>query len=180
MSPLKRLLSRFTTDRRGAVAVEFALILPVMLLFYLGTFEASQAIIAKRKVDSAAETVGGIIARSPAMNSTRMANVMLVSNALVGASGKDKLEITVTTVTVDADGKATIDWERRGSVAGRAKGTRYTLPTELRGIKDAYFVLSTVSYTHRPLFDFAIPETGLRFERTFSHRPRRGSVIPWS
>ena len=61
------------------------MILPVMLMLYLGTYEGSQAIIAKRKVDTAAETVGGIVARSPEMDATRLKNVMLVSDAIVGS-----------------------------------------------------------------------------------------------
>ncbi len=58
-------LMRLLRDRSGTAAVEFAIILPVMLVLYLGAFQASHLIMTKRKVESAAEAVGGIVARSP-------------------------------------------------------------------------------------------------------------------
>lgn len=172
-------LCRFLGDRRAAAAVEFALILPVMLIAYLGMFEASQAIIAKRRVDNAAETVGGIVARSPDMDATRMRNLLMISNAIVGSSSGQEPEVTVTTVRTDAKGQATVDWARRGTVQTAVKGARYQLPSDLAGLPETYFVFSKIAYTYRPTFDVAGLFGTLRFERTFAFRPRKGAEIPW-
>ncbi|WP_168990430.1 TadE/TadG family type IV pilus assembly protein [Aureimonas flava] len=159
--------------------MEFAVILPVMLLFYLGTFEASQAIITKRKVTNAAETVGGIVARSSEMDATRMRNVLLISDAIIGSVDGDPPEITVTTVRTDAKGVATVDWSRRGTAEAAAKGTPYRLPDELAGLADAYFVLATVRYAYTPAFDFVGIFGTMEFERRFTFRPRKGTEIAW-
>lgn len=172
-------LRRAIRDRKGAAAVEFAMILPVMLLLYLGTFEASNALIMKRRVDSAAETVGGIVARSPEMDDTRMRNVLLISDAIVGQARGAKPEITITTVKTDAEGKATVDWSRRGTASAAARGTPYTLPTDLQGLAGAYFVFAKVSYRHVPLFGLGGAFGTMDFERTFAFRPRKGSEIAW-
>lgn len=156
------------------------MILPVMLIFYLGTFEGSGAIIAKRKVESASETVGGIVARSNQMDATRMANALLISEAMVGSSKAAALTLTVTTVKVDANGKATVHWSRKGKSAGLSAGSAYTLPKDLQGLTGAYFVFTTVSYDFKPLFNYGGMIGTMKFERTFSFRPRKGSEIPWS
>lgn len=169
----------FLRDRRGAAAVEFAVILPVMLLFYLGIFEASNAIIVKRKIDTAAETVGGLVARSSQMSATRLKNIQLISDAIVGNADGTPPEITVTTVTTDASGKSLVDWERKGEAQGAAKGTAYSLPSDLADLKDAYFVFAKVSYRYVPTFDFAGLFGAIRFERTFAFQPRKGDRIKW-
>ena len=47
---LARRLARFVGDCRGVSAVEFAMLLPVMMTLYLGSVEASQGIATNRKV----------------------------------------------------------------------------------------------------------------------------------
>ena len=57
-----RAVARLTLAEKGAAAVEFALILPVMLVVYLGTLEASTLITMDRKVQSVAGAVGDLVA----------------------------------------------------------------------------------------------------------------------
>ncbi|WP_279482186.1 pilus assembly protein [Aureimonas sp. SK2] len=170
---------RLIRDRKGAAAVEFAMILPVMLLLYIGTFEASDALITKRRVDNAAETVGGIVARSPEMDDTRMRNVLLISDAIVGRPGDRKPEITITTVKTDANGKATVDWSRKGTAVAATRGTPYSLPPDLKDLTNAYFVFAKVTYRYVPLIGLGGEFGALDFERTFAFRPRKGSEIAW-
>ena len=57
-----RRLSDFATDRRGVSAVEFALLLPLMLTLYLGGVELSQGISIDRKVTLTARTPDDLLA----------------------------------------------------------------------------------------------------------------------
>ena len=43
------MLKRFSRDRRGSAAVEFAFIAPIMLLMYFGLAEMTQAMMASRR-----------------------------------------------------------------------------------------------------------------------------------
>jgi Flp pilus assembly protein TadG len=47
--PRKKGLSGFWRDRRGVSAVEFALIAPVLVIFYCGLAELTQAMMAQRR-----------------------------------------------------------------------------------------------------------------------------------
>ena len=54
----------FAGDTKGVSAVEFALVLPLMLTLYLGGAELAQAISASRKVTLVSRTVADLAAQS--------------------------------------------------------------------------------------------------------------------
>ena len=60
---ISKLLQRFVKEERAIAAVEFALILPLMLLMYLGTAEGSRLFIMDRKVAVVAGSIGDLVAR---------------------------------------------------------------------------------------------------------------------
>ncbi len=55
-----RCTARLRRDRRGVSAVEFALLLPVMMTLFLGSVEASQGIAADRKVELTAHALADL------------------------------------------------------------------------------------------------------------------------
>ncbi|TIN81988.1 MAG: pilus assembly protein, partial [Mesorhizobium sp.] len=56
-----RKASRFWSDRRGIAAVEFALIMPILLIMYFLTMEASQAIETSKKVSRIGSMVADLV-----------------------------------------------------------------------------------------------------------------------
>src|SRR5262249_34725949 len=60
---LSRKLRRFARDKRGISAVEFAMLLPLMVTLYLGGVEVSQAVAIDRKVTLIARTVADLVAQ---------------------------------------------------------------------------------------------------------------------
>ena len=52
---------RFCSDRRGVAAIEFAFIVPVLLIMYFVTMEASQAIETSKKVSRIGSMVADLI-----------------------------------------------------------------------------------------------------------------------
>jgi Flp pilus assembly protein TadG len=57
---LRRRLLRCVQDERGVSAVEFALLLPLMVTLYLGGVEISQGLTIDRKVTLVARTVADL------------------------------------------------------------------------------------------------------------------------
>ncbi|RVB65100.1 pilus assembly protein, partial [Mesorhizobium sp. M7A.F.Ca.CA.002.04.1.1] len=56
-----RKTSLFWSDRRGIAAVEFALIMPILLIMYFLTMEASQAIETSKKVSRIGSMVADLV-----------------------------------------------------------------------------------------------------------------------
>ena len=56
-------LRRLMRERRGVSAVEFALILPVMITLFIGGSEVTQGITIKRKVTIATRTIADLVSQ---------------------------------------------------------------------------------------------------------------------
>ena len=77
-------------------AVEFALLLPLMLTLYLGVVEVSQGIAADRKVTMTARTVADLVAQVSSINNTDMTNSLNAATAVMAPFPYAKLKVTVT------------------------------------------------------------------------------------
>ena len=78
-SLITRRLSEFARDKRGVSAVEFAMLLPLMLTLYLGTVEISQGVSIERKVTLTARTVTDLVAQVASIDTAGV-------NAALGAA----------------------------------------------------------------------------------------------
>lgn len=119
-----RALARFLRDRRGVAATEFALIIPVMLVLYIGTVEVTEAVYTDRRVTLVARVAGDLIGRDPMTGSTLADFAQKGSrgiNALAPVNAS-RLELRVTAYGVDDGGpsdapRAFVDWQVTCTVA---------------------------------------------------------------
>ena len=170
---------RLCQNGDGAVAVEFAFIAPILILLYLGTYVLGDAIDVRRKVLSTSEVVGDLVTRSTFMNQTGIDNIFDISQAMMIPSSADSLTMVVSTVAVDAKGKATVQWSRARHGSPRTAGSVYRMPTSFAALTSTYFIVTEVKYAYQPAFA-VIPALGKIDMTAASHyRPRRSLTIPW-
>ena len=76
---LSQRFSGFAQDRRGVSAVEFAMLLPLMMTLYLGTVEISQGVGIDRKVTLTTRTVADLASQASSITNTDMTNLLNAS-----------------------------------------------------------------------------------------------------
>jgi Flp pilus assembly protein TadG len=110
----RRGLDAARQDERGVAAVEFAIILPVMLTLYLGVVELSKAYMASQRTTLVARTIADLVAQqaqqpqSPCAQvsggvnipDTCMSNIFGASSAIMAPYATTKLTMTVSQVVV--------------------------------------------------------------------------------
>ncbi len=112
----------FIENKRAVAAVEFALILPVMVVIYVSTVEISMAVAVQRKVAITAGTLGDLVAQQSSVTdgpSGSLADILSVTRAVM-LPYKDfnaNVTATVTSVKMDGTGNATVDWSKSWKVA---------------------------------------------------------------
>tara|TARA_R110002020_G_scaffold126624_5_gene284455 strand:- start:1192 stop:1767 length:576 start_codon:yes stop_codon:yes gene_type:complete len=168
-SPLARLSGRFGRGEGGSAMVEFALILPFMLLLYIGMVEGSTLISIDRKVQTVSGAVGDLVARANGeISRTTLDDYVKIAGGIMTPYAADGLVQFVSQVYVDKDGNATVDWSKRyvGQVAqttgAHAVGSTYILPDEIKALaNEQYVIVTECQDTYTPLFgivfDKAIP-----------------------
>ena len=111
-----RLLRRFARDRDGVVAVEFALILPVMIMLMFGMVELTDAVLAKRRVGMAASMLGDLTTNRPDdwIHAREIADVFGVSERVLKPYGIQDVEVTITAIRWDDEAKeARVVWSKK-------------------------------------------------------------------
>jgi Flp pilus assembly protein TadG len=153
---LECLLDRFARDVRALSAVEFALILPLMVTLFLGGTELSQAISVKRKTVLVNRTVADLVAQDSTITTTEMDAIFGASAAVVAPYTASNLKIVVSQVKVDSNGVATVDsCNKAYQTTPRALNSTVTLPTGLN-IPNTYLIMAETSYTYTPPIGYTI------------------------
>ena len=102
-------LIRLGRDQRGVSAVEFAMLLPLMITLYLGVVEISQAVGIDRKVTLTTRTVADLASQVQSITNTDMTNLLGASAAVIAPYDAAPLKVTVSEVYIDANGTALLN-----------------------------------------------------------------------
>lgn len=169
-------LARFLCEGGGVAAVEFALILPVMLLMYLGTVEVGNAVSANRKVVATASTIGDLAAQSSSIDDPTMSNIFAASSAVIEPFSASPLQLRISQIMIDANSKAWVSWSDAQNISALSKGQAFTgLPSNLT-VANTYLIYSEVKYAYSSPVGQLIAGT-LTMGDTFYLRPRVGTCV---
>ena len=172
---VERRLRRLAGDERGVSAVEFAMLLPLMLSLYLGSVEVSQGIGADRKVTLTARTICDLVSQVSNIGNADMTNALNASSSVMAPFPTANLKVTVSSVKIDANGKATIDWSDSLNGTARSKGSTVTLPAALN-VANSYLIWSEVQYTYKPVIGYVVTGT-LTLKDQIYMRPRLSDYV---
>jgi Flp pilus assembly protein TadG len=101
--------SRFLSSEAGISAMEFALILPIMLTLYLGGFSLSQAVSAYQLTQLTNGTVVNIAAQYTTLSQgAQWPDIAAASKQVLRPFDSSMVTIVVTEICIDNTGKATV------------------------------------------------------------------------
>ena len=104
VSPMHKIALRaraLLDDCRGIVAVEFAVIVPVMLVMYFGMEEFASAVAVNRKVTIVARTLSDLTSQSPSVQDADLANFAQTAKAILTPYDPSILKSSVTEIYID-------------------------------------------------------------------------------
>lgn len=171
-----RAARRFGLDRRAAVAVEFAMLAPIILAMLAGLYDLCQILTVQRRVIEICYTVSDLVAQSKTITSTEVEAILAGAETMMRPYDTDSLAITVSDVTV-SDSTATVVWALAvGTTAPSAGDTSTaTIPSSIveSGVE---IIVAQVTYNFTPLFSDLFG-TALTFDRQHLSRPRKSSTV---
>jgi hypothetical protein len=192
ITAIGRMLVAFGRNREGVAAVEFALLLPFLLVLYAGSVEISELITADRRVNTISGAVGDLVARSAdQITEGELADYVSLAEAIIRPFPLDDLRQVITCVFIEEDGDTTVIWssgfnegipyDDGAPYPGLAAGT-----SEMNAIaRGEYVIVSEASYSYTPVFGFRMNEalqltqdlTTINIYHENFHLTRFGDVI---
>src|SRR3954471_13241674 len=171
----RRLLRRFRDDKRGVSAVEFAMLLPLMVTLYIGGVEVSSAIAVDRKVTLVARTLGDLVAQSTSVNATDMTNILNASSSVVQPYSPSLIQVTVSRVDIDANSVAKVVWSKTLNGTARGANSTVTLPAALNTANTS-LIWAESQYAYTPAIGYVITGTMTLKDQIYM-RPRLSDTV---
>lgn len=160
-------------DRRGTAAVEFALIVPIMIAVYVGALETGNALTIYRRVDQVAYTAADLVAQVKTVSNSDLKDISSAASSILAPYSATPLKIIITSVVADSKNKTKVAWSYATAGSANTVGSSYTLPAGLTEANSSVIV-AQVTYAYTPLLDLGVSTNGTAFtmSRTFYARPR--------
>ena len=190
MSAPRLPLHGLASDRTGTAAVEFALLFPIMLALFIGTYEVENVLMADLKVTAAAETAADLVAQTTAtygaLQATDFTNFTSATAAVLSpmpvGTNNNLVKIAFASVTYST-GTPVIDWhvEENGATAitttSVPNGTSLTnLGSATNGSLDSVIVVQ-LQYTYSSPISYVMSSSYTLSEAAFN-RPRYVTCVP--
>lgn len=188
----KSFAQRFRSDRRGVAAIEFALVVPMMLVMYLGTIEISAAVSVNKKVSRVAATVADLVTQQTEVVKTDLKGILEIGEAILYPYTTERPVIRIIAINVNSSypqgGK--VAWARRfnkGSFddAGLNKNSNTWVPVDLR-IDGTFLISVEAELDYVPIVHWLIGDSVgkmkngvgvIEMEERYFMRPRLGAAI---
>lgn len=177
-SHLLRRLSQFRRDVRGLAAVEFAIIVPMMLTIFFGTIEVSNAVAVDRKVTLAARTLSDLISQGTKATDIDIANAFKMSAAILTPYSSTPLKQRVSAIDIDGKGVATVTWTDGSNTSGMSslqKGDVVSVPDALR-VNNTQLIMGEIAYTYIPAVGYFMKDGITLTDSTYT-RPRQSAQV---
>ena len=171
------LRSRFLRSTSGLAALEFALILPMMLTLYVGGVEVNDAVSIKRKLNHATAAMADLAAQSSqTLTAASVADIFTAGQSVLEPYETSLMKATVVGVTMDANKKATVAWARSyNGAACPAKGGAAAVPANL-AVANGFLVMVNASYAFTPKIGYVLTGT-FNMNDSILQQPRLGKAI---
>ena len=175
LTGLSRQVSALRRDQKGVSAVEFAMLLPLMITLYLGVVEISQGVAIHRKVTLTARTVADLASQVTSINDAGMTNMLNAASAVVAPYPAGELKVTVSAVSIDANGIAKVAWSDTLNGTKRPVNSTVTLPAALN-VANSQLIWSEVHYNYVPSIGYVVTGALNLFDQIFM-RPRLSETV---
>jgi Flp pilus assembly protein TadG len=178
-------------DSRAVAAIEFAMIVPIMLVLFFGTVEFSSAVAVDRKVTLIARTLSDVTSQSQSVANADLSNFFNSGCAILYpyagpppcTKSNNPMTAVISELYVDKTTlKAKVQWSV-GFQGGAALALDYvvaTVPSALL-VGDTYLIYSQVGYTYTPAVAYGLlPNAGITLSDVAYTRPRQSACVYYS
>ncbi|WP_420831275.1 TadE/TadG family type IV pilus assembly protein [Bradyrhizobium acaciae] len=186
---LLRSAAALAHDRRGVAAVEFAFILPLMLVMFFGIVEFSSGVAVDRKVTLMARAASDLTSQATQVVDSDLQNFFSASVGIMTPYDASPTKVTLSEIYVDNSNIAHIQWSKAGVISSGATQATLTASTRNQGdivtsvvpsallVAGSYLIFSEVSYKYVPTVGYVMAKAGINLSDVAFTRPRQSVCV---
>ena len=165
----------FLRDEKGLGAIEFAIIVPLMVTMYLGAVEFGHALTVDRRVTSTAASTADLVAQVEQVNDGDLDDIFAAATSILSPYNTAPLSIVVTSVYADENNDTKVRWSDAQNGTPHAPESAFALPP---GLTQPFgsVIVAEVSYTYDPPVGQFLTG-GVTMTETFYLKPRRSLEV---
>jgi len=152
-----RRLRRFGRQEAGMAAVEFSLILPILVLLWIGGVEVTQALSVDRRLNNLAASVGDLTARSKTLIYSDVDKIFDIAPGALFPYSTTGLQMRISAVNIDGSQNAKVQWSRASGITayGSQASVTSVVPLTLR-VANTQVIMAEVYTTYTPAVGYVI------------------------
>jgi Flp pilus assembly protein TadG len=142
---------RLRADARGVAAVEFALIVPIVIVVYALGFELAQASTEYRKLTDTTVQLANVTTQYTTVADPDLTNVFGATAQIMAPYSTAPLTVVLSQVKTDASSNATVSWSCSNptTVTPLTPGASVVMPAGLASPSSHYILVQT-TYAYSP------------------------------
>ncbi len=121
----------FVQDRRGAAAVEFVLIVPILIGMYFMLNETANGMRAARKTTMVARVMADLATRKADLTDADRNNIFAAASPIISPFSSAPQSYRLTSIRFDSNGNGYVHWSE---VTGAGLGSAYASCTPAQGV----------------------------------------------
>jgi Flp pilus assembly protein TadG len=166
----RALVAALLKNTSAIAAVEFAMILPIMLVLFFGTVEMSNGVAVYRKVTLMAHTLSDLASQSQQVQDADLSNFFAASAGVMMPYSSTPISQTISELWVNPSGQVYVQWSS-GTAPLTVGATFPSLPANL-AVANSYVIFSQVSYVYKPVVGYVMSKLGVTLYDFAYTRPR--------
>jgi Flp pilus assembly protein TadG len=170
-------MRRFGAATSGLAALEFAILLPLMVFLLLGSVDLLDALSVNRRAENVAASLADVVARDTSVSNAEMTGIWSAVNLLMYPGTDTSMSERISSISVTSASNAQVVWsEGRNGLTPLPANSTITLPSQMMIAGTSLIKAETVYHYHSPL-SFLFSGT-VDFPHTVYRRSRLVDPIP--
>jgi Flp pilus assembly protein TadG len=182
MTSLPFRVRKLLSNADAVAATEFAIVVPFMLVLYVGGIELADGMAINVKVSATAHAVADMVSQNTSLSTAQMKNILTGATTIIAPypSSNNQLLVTVSEISSDASGNRVLQWSQsyngstfgpgRTSLGANGSYAALAVPASLNGTvgnannpnnqnDNVSFILGEVSYAYTPNLGYTVSGT---------------------
>ncbi len=124
-------LRRFAAANSGLAALEFAILLPMMVFLLFGSVDLIDAIGTDRRTENVAASLADVVARDTEVSDDEVTGLWAAMGILMTPDNGDDLQARITSIDIESTTVARVVWSEAHGMSALTEGDLIALPADM-------------------------------------------------